>query len=357
MKKLASTITAALLVAVLAVGLAATGAAEPDEESDVDVTVSSETALDVRPSSLAYSDAEVGELESTSDEGFAAVELENIGSESLDQIFAQSTMPSESPFGQGDENNYNTGNMLTVSTEQAGELDDNDELPANVETSGTDRQFHFLNRVEFEEDPAPSYIQTTDPEVIDGDHDSVDVGRFRTGEEEYFYAIYYDESNGCVATVDDESQLFVGTEAHTPTELGTFDFTLEEEDSGADAASEEVEEYELVQSEGSGDFGTTSSSVALGDDEYSVFTYCDDDDETDDHTIRTRFNVDVESPVTGDNLGEGDAGANRFILDDSDALEPGASFPLDIGVQIPLGTSEGDLDTGTMTIIAANTEE
>lgn len=345
MKKLATTVSAALLVAVLAVGLAATGAAEEEEESDVDVTVSSDTAVDVRPTSLDYS-GEPGDFNSTDADGFTAIELENIGSESIEQIHAEADMPSSNPFGTGEDDAYNAGNFIKVSTETGSDIED------GVTDSDEDRAFHFLNRLEFAEEDVPSYIQTLDEEDFDeevsADTSGVDVGRFRAGEEEFFYSIYY-EGDGSNACSGDDAEMWVGTDEHTPTDLGTFDFT--------DSEAEDVEVYDIVNVDGQDELGAAGSTVEVGDEEYTVYTYCDDNDEDPGHTIRTRFNVEVTSPVIDSTIDENDdeIGPSRYVLNtQNEPLEPGASFPLDIGVEVPLGVAEGDMEQGTVTVLASD---
>lgn len=344
------------VVVALSVGMASMASAN-SEDSDVNVTVSSDVALDVKPSELSYSGVNPGELDDLSDDGFFAVELENIGSESLEEIYAEATMPAATPFGSGDNTAYNTGNFLVTSTSTA--VDQGTD--AGIANTQEDQRFHFVNRLEFTESPEPSYIQTTSEAELDiGDLDSVDVGRFRTGSESYFYAIYHDEgtAGACADTANDDSFVFVGTEEHTSTNLGTFDFTIDDpsvaDGESAEPSDTNVTKYELTNNDGEGEWGHTSSSVSLDDENYQLYTYCDDTDPG--HTIRTRFNVDVTSPVTDDNLNEGGAGASKEILSStSETLEPGASFPLDIGVHVPEGVAVGDMEAGRLSIIASDT--
>ena len=352
MKKLASTVSAALLVAVLAIGLATTGAAD-SEESDVDVTVSSETAIDVRPTSLSYSDElEPGTDLSESDDGFTAVELENIGSEDIGEVWASSTMPEETPFGTGDTEAYNTGNFIQIDVSTAV----NGDYADGITDGSTDEVPHFVNRVEYSEDPAPTYIQTDAEEVVGADVEDAteEVGRFRAGDQEYFYVIYYDAAEGSGAcSGGDDSVLLLGEDPHDPTTLGTVDFT--------DAENEDVSEEDITDIADHDEYGLVES-LDLGDERYNTYTYCDPDPEEDElagHTVRTRFNVDVASPDGEFEPGETTDATQTYLLetsDESNSLRPGESFPVDIGVQVPSGVAQGEIDNGSMTIFANQLE-
>jgi len=328
--------------------------ADEAEDSDVNVSVGEVTELDVKPDELVYS-GDPGEFNTTDASGFEAIELANIGSEEINQISARATMPDENPFGSGDSDAYNTGNFIKMWTDSAANVSFASDL--DVSDSSNDISPHYLNRVEYREEDVPSYIQTLEDSegVVDeddvselGSNGAADVGRFRAGDVEYFYVLYHEDSGSNTCSGSD-SELWVGTDGHTSTELGTFDFT--------DDSAEDVEAYDIADG---GAFGVVDTTVEVGDEEYTVHTYCDEDNRNDGHTIRTRFNVEVTSPVTdvGDqDENTQDNGPSRYILDsDSAALQPGASFPLDVGIEIPFGVAEGEIDQGTMTIEAANTE-
>jgi len=356
MKKLASTVSAALLVAVLAVGLAATGAADVDQEDDseVEVTVSSEVAVDVQPDTLSYSDdLTPGESNFTDDVGHEQIEIENIGSEDIGEVWAASSSPSEDPFGQGETDAHNTGNFVQISLATA-LADEDGAYPDALDQSSTNENPHYINRVEFTEDPAPSYIQTdtdSDDLVDSSVIEDVDIGRFRMGEEEYFYAVYHDGDGTASCSGDDSSELWVGESVHTPGDLGTFDFTTNE-----DSVTEEISDTDAAS-----DYGVVEG-VELGDEEYNLFTYCDED--SNGHAIRTRFNVEIDtSGLEGsdDTIDERTDGQQRFILEETstadNTLRPGQSFPVDVGVNVPNGVPEGSIEDGSLTIFANQFEE
>ena len=364
MKKLASTISAALLVAVLAVGLAATGAAEEDsEESTVDVTVSEEVAVDVRPTDLDFSGLSPGEVQEESDDGFSAVEVENIGSQAVDRISVAGSTPEENPFGTGDATAYNAGNFVQIATATA---EDGYGLSDDISTANSD--FHYITRKEFHEEPAPTYIQTdleNIPTEVDGDaEEEVRVGRFRSGEVEHFYAVYHN-GEGCDGSTNAEASIVVGDTPHTQDQVGTTDFT----DDGEDYTVTDVTDVDGDE----GDIDSSSFGLVEGleiqvdqeltdqidEDEtrlYDALVRCSDAgvDVThdDDQVIRTRYNPDI----TDESLSDDTTDEIRPVLDGD--LEPGQNFPLDLRMEVPSGVASGDdIENGQLTVFVENTSE
>ena len=373
MKKLASTISAALLVAVLAVGLAATGAAEEsDEETTVDVEVGSVTELDVRPTSLDYTDSEEdlepGDMRTESDLEFEHIEVENIGSNEIGNIWTEANMPTEDPFGD-EEASHNTGNFVTVSLATAqdesygfgGELSDTEEM-------------HYLNRVEYFEETAPTYIQTLEEgDEYAGTGDDVntepEVGRFRVGGAEYFF-VYFETANDQI--------LLIGDAPHTSTDLGTTDFTNEGDDYSEELLTNSDDETEItgvyqVTEQDLVDFDTDSEDfegqrlIEDGNENFDDLEIDPEDidasvreynlyvDSNDDFVTRTRFNVEQQNPEENERTALTTSGAQEYFLDassSSESLQPGENFPINFGVQVPLGVDAGDIDSGSVTVFS-----
>lgn len=329
------------LVLVLTIGMASIATAE-EEETDAEVTVSEETAVDVKPDTLKYEDVGPGDQLTSSEQGFTAVEVENIGSEDIDTIFVESTTPSADPFGTGDSTAYDSGNFIQVNT--ADEDSDADIV--------SESEPHFATRVEYQElnQDAPSYIQAdTDEAGVD----TIEVGRFREGGDEFFYTVNYEDGTSqgeCDGTGD--GFVRIGQTEHTSTDLGTFDFT----DDGTDYVEEVIEEGGDTD-----DYGTVTGIELEVDGqirEFDAAFNCNTVDEIiQSHSVRTRFDKDVATPDdAGDlaDIGEID-GASQFLLDtdtESNMLRPGASFTLNTGIEAPLGVAEGSIDTGFMTVRA-----
>jgi len=369
---------AAFLVGVLAVGLTATGAAD-EETSEVTVDIAGTTQLDVRPSELDYTDGgefgselEPGTNRTVSDDGFEHVEISNIGSEQIEEIYAEATMPDANPFGDSD-NDHDTGNFITVSTATATAAEEG-EYNDNIESEDT---MHFLNRVEYAEEPYPTYIQVEE----DGDFDDYTVGRFRAGGAEYFWVLYHEDGDDLQ---NNDFTLRIGDAPHTSTELGTTDFRDDE------ASDESYTEYEqdsgdVEQSPGSDrhvrvtghefvTFNTTDDEEYEGENliddgevdhdvdlldaqerSYNLYAYVDSSDSEFNHIVRTRFNVEQQNPLdTEDRTDTTTTSAQDAFLSSDDGLEPGDSFPVDIGVQVPQGVDQDGVESGTMTFFATD---
>jgi len=371
-------LTIAFLMVGLTVGLSSTVTAD-EEETSVDVEISGVTQLDVRPSSLEYTGANdndalsPGDARVVSDEGYEHIEVENIGSERIGSIYAQGTMHTEQPFGtltEGDEDpQHNTGNFVTLSLDTAQDYGFDSEL-SDVTT------MTHLNRVEYYEDNPPTYIQTLDTgdeydfedgETTEDVSTEPEVGRFRVGGAEYFFVQFETTS---------EEVLLIGDAPHTSTVLGTTDFTND-----GDNFSEEILETEAgisnvfrVTEQDFVDFNTGGSTYdgqsliegrsVVDDSDLDDYDLSDIDAETREYNlyvdtsngqiIRTRFNVEQQLP-DGDSTDETSTGAQEFILDassESESLQPGQNFPINFGVQVPLGVDENAIEEGTVTVIS-----
>jgi len=370
----------AVLVATLALGLTATVTAETIEDedaetSDVTVGISPTTELDVKPDNLDYQDIEVGtdptvvdtideadeeDAVPADEDGFYALEFENTGSENIELIWAEASVPEEDPFGQNSDGLYDPGNMFQIRPD--GGID-------GVTDVDDEDQFSFINRVEFidSEDEAQSFIQTEDQ---DGDDDEVFVGRFRTGEKEFYYTVQNtDGQNTC-----EGGELRVANTPTTPEDLGTFDFTDENENSDSEGEDGwQTESIGSAQTDAGGDETSEQLGIATGveldfegegdsvDREFDVLTHCGEDEP---HVVTTTFAAEWQPGNVLDSDSDtvlveeaGDATTHIIEASGSDALNPGQSMTVDATLEVPLGVSEGDLgsdgDGGTLTFYAA----
>lgn len=364
------------LTVALAIGMTSSVTAQQQQDSNVTVEVSSDIAIDVRPSSLAYtSNGEEGALDPgakrrVSDEDFEHLELENIGSEPLDEIYMQSTMQANDAFADPNQN-HSTGNFVTVSTETA-QGDANIDVPGLIDL----QNHHYINRVEYFEDSPPTYITTEEGDYERGDSTTfsvseTNIGRLRVGEAEYFFVVYSSSNNDDVA-------MRVGNTPHTPTQLGTVDFSNSGGDytsydnmtddepntdvfraSGQDLVSFNSSIYTGDQLISDGTASVSSTSVD-GDSETETRSYNLYVDTSNDQVIRTKLNTDVSSPQdSGDtwDASETKTGQQSYLVDagntESEALQPGENFPVDIGVQVPLGVDAETVEQGTVTVKAS----
>ena len=379
-------LTLGALALALAVGLVGTATAQDSQDSDVTVDVAQDIAIDVRPSLLQYTASGTGdalapgEKRRVSDNDYEHIELENIGSETLDNIYVEATTAVNNSFGNQSANDHNTGNFVTLSTEtvDAGSYD-------VVVNSLTDH--HYVNRVEFFEDNPPTYIQT---EPSDGEVtvDSVTisnpesrVGRFRVGGAEYFFVLYSDDFDS-----GSDYVVRIGRNPHTPNQIGTTDFreastgnVYESDisstnpggnayfDGSVDLVAFNESNYDggaLIDSSGQAApvEGSTAGNISDQNtvDDVEVREYGFYYDVGNEYVLRTAANVAPESTDGGsswDLTDESTKSGINYIVNagntESDALVPGQNFPLDIGVEVPLGVDKDRISQGTITIRAS----
>lgn len=362
------TIATAILAISIAVSMGTVAAQDSSQDAEVNVSVTGTTQLDVRPTELDYSGLEPGDQASSTDEaqGYAAIEVENIGSNNISNIWAEASIPDANPFGTGTSDQYDAGNFIQLSTEQV-IANESDYGGPNTFTEsiqdGTATNYHYVNRIEYEDDPAPTYIDTwsttseanlqqTDTSGFSelGSH----VGRFREGDEWYFYTIYFDDNGGtgeCSSSSDGE--VWVGNDPHTPTSLGTTDFTDQDN----------VDIYDIEDANGGG-YGVTNSTVSYsvtnstdGSEtvDYGVYTYCAGDPSTLGHTYRTQFNTDpyINTSVGGNVNVDAAPAANDILAESgSNYFYPGDYFPIDVTVELPQGVVSEDINGGELSLLA-----
>jgi hypothetical protein len=353
-----------IAITVLALGMAmsmtsVTAQADSTQNTTVNVTVGSVTSLDVRPTELSYGSLDPGNQKNSSEDGYTGVEVENIGSNNISDIWAEASQPTTDPFGTGTSDAYDAGNFIQISTETAKNGDYTSE-PWSASVASTDAtRLHYVNRVEFSDVPTPTYIDT----LNSGQEDQLDytsggitsnslestVGRFREGDEWYFYTVYFEGT----CSSSSEAELWVGNDPHRPTELGTTDFT----------DTSNVDTYDIQSTSGSNNYGVTNSTVSLDVStydsplNYDVFTYCGtgtSDSESNYNTIRTKFNTDLTAEAEGADVGTANNAAEDILSADGPAsnLNPGSYFPLDVSVQLPQGVVNDDITGGELTLLA-----
>lgn len=337
-----------------------TGAAASNdavEDSNVNVTVTSDVAVDVHPTNLAFTDQAVGTQNNESDQGFTSIDLLNTGSEYVSDVWMNVSKPSSDPFGSGSAAAYDSGNFFQVKPNNASEL-----LSGNIDV------YHYANRVEFiypatNGAQVPSYIQWDGD--IDGSSTSasnVYIGRFRAAEEAYNFVIHAPAGtcDGSESSTD-QAMLRVADTPQTDTQVGTTDFT---DSGGSDYTDYNITgstsggAYGVIEDDGDGTYtglALAISSDELGDvtREYDVLTQCDSGTP---QVIRTRYNV--EAGDAGD-LANGPGVRSQYLLSgttEGQQLPPGDSVTFDTAVEIPRGVAQGDVTEGDITFkISADT--
>lgn len=353
---------AALLGAVaLLVGLVPSAAAQDSDNTTVTVDVSPTTALDINPTSLSFTGVQPKSFEAGSDSGFPGVEIENSGSRNISEVSLNTTNNADNPFGTGLQGEYNAGNLLQARPEQG--LPETTSIDASPTGNSDQSGYHYVSRIDFNETRDLSYIKTPQTE---GELDSTDFiwryGRFRSGNESFFWAIRGSSATGDANICDgevDAGLLRVGTLSHTDERRGTTDFT--------DSNIEDFVNVSVSETGGSTPYGRANQvelNTSTGNTTYDVLSYCDDTSSTDDngadgqtYLTRTRFDLNpfdtTDLPDTNGLQTSGSTALQRVTDSTSEAqqLQPGEHYTLFMGVEAGRGIAAGQLQQGTLQLI------
>lgn len=199
--KVRSTATLTAFVLLLILITTSAQAAESENSLDVTVNISQKTIIDIQPKSFSWgagSDQVLpGEVVGQDKElnNYSRIQLENLGSVNITQVWFNTSYPSERPFGTGDRDKYDSGNLIAI----------ND--------TGTNYN-QFVNRKEYGLD------QPNGKDIIYLDTPSGwDYGRFRSSSQEYFWTV-----DDTTSSLQDE-EFRIGIEPHNSTQTGSTDFT------------------------------------------------------------------------------------------------------------------------------------
>ncbi|MFB6193230.1 MAG: hypothetical protein ABEK00_03175 [Candidatus Nanohaloarchaea archaeon] len=361
--------TAVALVALMTLGMVATAAAAtnggsnledtntPDtndtsqnESSDITVSVSSTTEIDVKPNSLTFTGLNIGTqtTKETSGESprFGSFTIDNIGSEYIDRVWASATHPTSDPFGTGDPSAYDAGNFLQIKPSDA----------SSTAVRGNDTVYHYVNRYEFANSwsssrgEIPSYIRADPGTVLSsGTAKDTYVGRLQAGNEWYFYTIVTGSTND-VCDGSGNAKLRIGQSVHSSSKFGTVDFR---------ATASDYSNYTIKETSGS--YGLTGSKVKLNytvggstvTRKYDLLTRCTPGATiSQPHVIRTRYNVqagDVADLTAGT---DANASQTQFLLStgsSSSMLKPGQQLVIDAAIEVPQGVPTGQVQAGQLT--------
>ena len=362
-----------LTAAVLGMSFSATAqlTAGSNKSTDVNVSITSEVALDVEPKTLQYSNVDVGSQTVRTDRQYKGITVENTGSEYIDRIWANASMPNSRPFGTGRPSAYNAGNFLQIKPNLS---------QSGISASGAAvSNYYYVNRREFRipDSSVPAYIvappsQITFPNgntvATDGDTNdgAIYIGRMRRGSQELWWLLATPQTNGgqddCDGTQSTDNgasaMLRLANVSSTTSRLGTVDFR----DRSVSGAPGNWIEYVIEQNPNSGQYGQADQAVTFDYDtkdlSMDVLTRCSGGNTAD--LIRTRFAADVVDTTDLTTNGY----ATELILQGgntaSNMLLPGESLPLETAVQVPTGvaaTSSGNqISQGKLTLFAtANT--
>lgn len=379
----------ALFVLALAAGMTTSVAAAPDEgqqNADVNVTVASETAVDVHPQQLTYTQLTPGTVGDSADEArsFGSVELENVGSTDIESAWVNATKTnSQDPFyGSSNPADFDSANFLQLKpTTTTGDL------------QGDSGNYTFVNRKEygaFNDSLKPEYINAPDTGTYYVDQgktttasaSDVAVGRIRMGEIEYFWAIptKSDVCNG--ASTNTFNSMYIAKQPHNATDTVPVDFTADDADGGSnpDGGGEGYDtipgtDYHLynITQLSSTNYGVltvgtdgNTNGVSLKDTSepgqirvYDILTRCDTNgDGTGSPTdapsiVRTRYNV--EATGANDLATNGNAPRTQYLINGG-TLQPSEAVNLDLRVMVPRGIPQGVVTEGVLRVVVSTNQ-
>lgn len=337
-----ATISTAFFLMALTVGMASVGTAasfqNDTETSNVDVDVSAETALDVKPDQLTYTDVAVGDRDTETDDAvnYTQIKVENTGSNDIEKIWANVDTPTSNPFGTGTTTDHIATNFLQL----------NPYDPNGVAQLNNVSTYNYVERVEF--------FQEQSPLVELGSFDSsnpVEVGRVRFGNNEFYVALQTDGSGSC-------NEMRVANSPTLPGSLGTNDFS--------DSNSGNYNSYTFRSAGAASGYDLTNESVVFNLDdatgisgtetqEYDILAACDTsgaDGISERHLKLTKWNI--ESGGADDLSTNSDTAVNPLWDSEGDneasQLHPGSSFAVDVSIMTPRGVPSGSLSTGTLSV-------
>jgi hypothetical protein len=315
-----------------------TVAAQDDtEEADVNVTVSETIAVDIQPANLDYSNAEVGNRNTTSDRGFGAIEVENTGSVHIDQIWLNSSTPSTDPFGSGTAGDYDSGNFLEVRPDTSDGF------------SGDNTNWNYINRKEYMwSDDSPSGNSDTDvPSFIQTDFSSpYEVGALRRGNETLYFVIDADSGDNTCNEDTDGAELRVGNVSALDDRLGTVDFT---------SSSEYGYSTYTIGNISDSDYGVAGVDLnwtydADSDLTYDMVTRCAPGSEQP-HVYLNKYNINVAG---ASDIASGNGEHTQYLLStstDSNMLRPGDQWTIETAIDVPEGVAQGTVGAGNLRVL------
>lgn len=346
-KKTASRFTALTLLLFLTVMLTFSATAQETENNlDVNVNISEKTIVDIQPKTFSWgaggSQVQPGDIAGPDKEanGYGRIQIENLGSVNITQLWFNTTFPSERPFGTGNADLYDSANFIA--------LDSND-------SDVTDHN-QFVNRKEYGLDQSAG-ADTQDIIYLDTPS-NWDYGRFRDSSNEYFWAV--DDTGGGDL---DGATFRIGVDHHNESQTGSTN--LDEQCQGGDevGSNTECNGYSLTAN---GDWAYTDVEVgALDSTENSIDGdgkyYCavmnstqvtkNGADESDRPAVYfLKWNKGFPSA----NQGDCSFATNYTIGSDGqfESLTPGQWITRNIRARVPYGVVSAELPTGSLYVLA-----
>jgi hypothetical protein len=334
-------ITLLIALTLFLTGSAASqGASNPENSNDlnVEVNVSQKTIIDIQPKSFAWGQGNTqvlpGSVAGPSQEtsGYGRIQLENLGSVDIKQVWFNTSAPSQRPFGTGSASNYDSGNFINLN----------------------DR---FVRRKEYGID------QPTGQDIIYLETPSEwDYGRFRNANREYFWTVN-DEGADL-----DGAEFRVGIEPHNESQTGSTNLadTCNFGDEGG-VSNSQCNGYSLSTATIDGtDYAFTDVEIGAQDSSNDALpgpdggqVYCAVMNETqvmaDGENPEVNF-VKWDKGFPGTGTGDCGTATNMTVGGSSSvsSITPGDWINVDIRANIPYGVVADSLPTGNLYVLASS---
>lgn len=334
----------ATLIALIAIVFISTASAQDSQNNlDVNVSISDETIIDIQPSSFSWGygantvfpGTEAGP--GVEANGYGRIQIENLGSVNITQVWFNNTQPTQKPFGTGNSNIYDSANFLA--------LDRN--------SVGTDNNA-FIERKEFGLDQPGGddiiYLTTST---------GWDYGRLRNSSSEYFWTV-----NDTGSTLQGKA-FRIGIDHHNETQTGSTSFNAQCA-GGDETGSLNCNGYNLnvVTDAGGTDWAVTEIEVGVEDTNLASndggTEYCVAMQETqilgsnDPETNFIKWNKG--HPAVQAAGGGSDCGyATNYTIGGSSPsgqLVPGEWITMNLRAKVPYGVVSGNLPTGNLYVLA-----
>ena len=194
-------------------GVSAQSGTNNTKSANVTVQITAVTMIDMNPSTLSYTaspgqacgrDITGGTCNETGSNYFA-IQVENIGSWNITQVWFNVSQPSQNPFAVGSNLYVDPGNFIALTTNES--TDD----------------FYFVDKKEYKAVRTIVYLK--DPSgTMPANLTKYNYGRLHNASSEYFYMIE-NTSTGAVCNATQISYIRIGVNPHTTTQVGSTDFS------------------------------------------------------------------------------------------------------------------------------------
>lgn len=335
-----------LAILTLFASSAAAQTADTQNSLDVNISIAQQTIIDIQPSRFAWgyagSNVFPGSVAGPSEEinGYGRIQIENLGSVNITQVWFNNTQPGQRPFGTGNANLYDSANFLA--------LDRN--------STSTDKN-QFIGRKEYglDQPSGDDIIYLSTPS-------GWDYGRFRNASYEYFWTV-----EDTADSNDIQGNVFrIGVNHHNETQTGST--ALDTACSGGDetGSNTECNGYLLTNYTDSNgnEWAVTEVEVGVldsttmsndGGQEYCVAMNASQ--------LLTSNPPEVEflkwnkghPAVQATGGGSGCGYATNYTIGGSSPagdLVPGEWITMNLRAKIPYGVVSGDLPTGNLIVLA-----